>query len=539
MKLEAGKQYVRRDGKVSGPLVRTSDPLYHFEDEDNDLSYTEIGFLWADRIERKADLLRLATPEEIAAGKALPEAVQLSPESVMELRGDIDAMHAEREAKDARIATLERDLASRQALLDIADKQVGRLAFDCAEAAERIKELEQNVKYAEGLASMVIDERDELRTQLAKERAESYEILQKILDEKVVVEDRLAEANAKYEQLDSEGAGMLQELRRVRAELEARTTELEGYLSERSSTVENQNAFIVDLMTERDALKTQVADLSQLYAEETQNRHKDYEALSRASKEIAELRAEVKRAVHAYDIDTEKLQKQLAEANATVAYKQRLVTRLYEAHRDRTTKIANLEQTVHEVTMQLAEANEALKYNREEVSRLYELSLDQRTTIAGLERDLAEANETIQRMGIEKINLHKLIDEANEKLAALKPAEPTIDEALGILMKRFGKVTIHTEIKPEHADLVAEGLRKAQPRRDHMPDGSVRCELEPSNQGETMTVIIRLQTASEPLYYHKVENTYTKGPLYCLRLDNGHTLKIPLVSIFTIEELPE
>jgi len=51
-----------------------------------------------------------------------------------------------------------------------------------------------------------------------------------------------------------------------------------------------------------------------------------------------------------------------------------------------------------------------------------------------------------------------------------------------------------------------------------------------------MTVFIRLQQASNPLVFNNISNAYTKGGLYCLRLEDGSTLKLPLISIFSIRE---
>jgi hypothetical protein len=48
-------------------------------------------------------------------------------------------------------------------------------------------------------------------------------------------------------------------------------------------------------------------------------------------------------------------------------------------------------------------------------------------------------------------------------------------------------------------------------------------------------VRVRLQEASEPLMFEAL-NTYTKGPLFCLRLTVHKTLKFPLESIFSITE---
>lgn len=51
-----------------------------------------------------------------------------------------------------------------------------------------------------------------------------------------------------------------------------------------------------------------------------------------------------------------------------------------------------------------------------------------------------------------------------------------------------------------------------------------------------MKVTIRLHEASEPLVFEDVRNTYTKGPLFCMRLADKATLKWPLVGIFNIRE---
>jgi len=50
-----------------------------------------------------------------------------------------------------------------------------------------------------------------------------------------------------------------------------------------------------------------------------------------------------------------------------------------------------------------------------------------------------------------------------------------------------------------------------------------------------MKVTIRLQELSDPMVFDDVCNAYTKGPMYCLRLQNA-TLKFPLCTIFTVRE---
>ncbi len=51
-----------------------------------------------------------------------------------------------------------------------------------------------------------------------------------------------------------------------------------------------------------------------------------------------------------------------------------------------------------------------------------------------------------------------------------------------------------------------------------------------------MKVTIRLHEASEPMVFEGVRNTYTKGPMYCLRLGGRVTLKWPLIGILNTRE---
>ena len=51
-----------------------------------------------------------------------------------------------------------------------------------------------------------------------------------------------------------------------------------------------------------------------------------------------------------------------------------------------------------------------------------------------------------------------------------------------------------------------------------------------------MKIQIRLQEESEGILYENVSTAYTKGPLYCIRLEDGSTEKFPLVNIFSIKE---
>jgi len=51
-----------------------------------------------------------------------------------------------------------------------------------------------------------------------------------------------------------------------------------------------------------------------------------------------------------------------------------------------------------------------------------------------------------------------------------------------------------------------------------------------------MKVTLRLQQASEPMFFNDVLNAYTKENLFCMRLADGETLKFPLISIFSIRE---
>lgn len=51
-----------------------------------------------------------------------------------------------------------------------------------------------------------------------------------------------------------------------------------------------------------------------------------------------------------------------------------------------------------------------------------------------------------------------------------------------------------------------------------------------------MKVTLRMHQASDPFFFEEVLNAYTKGPLYCMRMKEGYTLKFPLISIFSIRE---
>jgi hypothetical protein len=90
MKLEAGKHYVTRDGWVGGPLKETGSKKYPYCD-DNDATWDEDGFYLNPSEHRASDFVRLATPEEIAAGCALldtPEpAATVKPEPVSAIPG--------------------------------------------------------------------------------------------------------------------------------------------------------------------------------------------------------------------------------------------------------------------------------------------------------------------------------------------------------------------------------------------------------------------------------------------------------------------
>lgn len=48
-------------------------------------------------------------------------------------------------------------------------------------------------------------------------------------------------------------------------------------------------------------------------------------------------------------------------------------------------------------------------------------------------------------------------------------------------------------------------------------------------------VTLRLLETSEPIVL-EAKNTYTKGPLFCLRTKENKTLKFPLCNIFSVEE---
>ena len=51
-----------------------------------------------------------------------------------------------------------------------------------------------------------------------------------------------------------------------------------------------------------------------------------------------------------------------------------------------------------------------------------------------------------------------------------------------------------------------------------------------------MKVILWLKESSEPLEYECVKNTYTKGDLFCVYLDNEKVHKFPINTIFRIVE---
>jgi hypothetical protein len=51
-----------------------------------------------------------------------------------------------------------------------------------------------------------------------------------------------------------------------------------------------------------------------------------------------------------------------------------------------------------------------------------------------------------------------------------------------------------------------------------------------------MTILIHLTTQSNPITRHDIKNAYTKGSLYCVKLEDGRVEKYPLCNIFRIEE---
>ncbi|MBI5004872.1 MAG: hypothetical protein HZC04_01655 [Candidatus Lloydbacteria bacterium] len=57
-------------------------------------------------------------------------------------------------------------------------------------------------------------------------------------------------------------------------------------------------------------------------------------------------------------------------------------------------------------------------------------------------------------------------------------------------------------------------------------------------QEDTMEVIVHLYTQSKPIVMTDVRNTYQKGDLYCVMLNNGTVEKFPIQHIFRITEAP-
>lgn len=51
-----------------------------------------------------------------------------------------------------------------------------------------------------------------------------------------------------------------------------------------------------------------------------------------------------------------------------------------------------------------------------------------------------------------------------------------------------------------------------------------------------MTVTIHLYTQSQPIIHEFVVNTYQKGDLFCVLLDDGEVQKFPLQHVFRIVE---
>lgn len=51
-----------------------------------------------------------------------------------------------------------------------------------------------------------------------------------------------------------------------------------------------------------------------------------------------------------------------------------------------------------------------------------------------------------------------------------------------------------------------------------------------------MKVKIRRELSSKTKVYENVVDSYQKGDLYCIYLDDGRVIKIPIKKIFDIEE---
>jgi len=64
IKLESGKRYVRRDGKVSGPLAIAHNDEYPFVDEVHDEDYMADGSYIMTSLERPEDLVEEATEQK-------------------------------------------------------------------------------------------------------------------------------------------------------------------------------------------------------------------------------------------------------------------------------------------------------------------------------------------------------------------------------------------------------------------------------------------------------------------------------------------
>lgn len=53
-----------------------------------------------------------------------------------------------------------------------------------------------------------------------------------------------------------------------------------------------------------------------------------------------------------------------------------------------------------------------------------------------------------------------------------------------------------------------------------------------------MNVTIHLYTQARPVEIDGARNCYTKGPLYCVLMDDGTAYKFPMEHIFRIIEMP-
>ena len=341
----------------------------------------------------------------------------------------IDQLKAEGEAKDAKIAELEKQLADAKAAIEKLEKALAESQADAQEKQKEIEALKEKLKKAEDSLATSEESRKKTEDALAtseESRKKTEGELEKTKQEKELAEQKIAELQKEIddlkEKLDKCGANS--------EKLQEALDNAKKELADAKKLIEKKDKYIEEL-------EKRVRELGKLAADLGKLRSKLEAKLHAAQDAIDELKAEGE----AKDAKIAELEKQLADAKAAI---EKLEKALADNKCETPEEIEKLKKEIDELKDKLKKAEDALATS-EESRKKTEGELDKTKKekelsdkeIERLKKELEEAKKSKDALMKEFQSLSKKYKEASDK--GKESLKPLVSDAYKSLIPKTTK----------------------------------------------------------------------------------------------------